>query len=121
MQTGASYTSKLIASICISLLAVNAQSAGSNTRVEVPFIDGMTITTSNSVANVEVRAQSFGPGFCSVIFNASPGGSDKQIAAPPGTYSGWIVLVSHIGSATFKISNRVECDTGVLAQVRYYK
>lgn len=96
-------------------------SAYADLQVVVPFADGMTITTSDSVANVEVHAKSFGPGFCSVTFTASPGGSPKQIAAPPAAYSSWVVIASHIGVVTYTISYDVGCDTGVLAEIRYFK
>ena len=50
-------------------------------QVVVAFANGMTMKTSNSVANVDVRAQSFGPGACAVEF--SGGGSKIGILAPP--------------------------------------
>jgi hypothetical protein len=102
------------------LLSVSAAlAADGGTQVVVPFIDGMTITTSNSVANVEVRAQSVGPGACAVEFSA--GDKTVGLLAPPLTYTPWTVLASHIGSAKFTIGDNVKCDTDVLAQIRYYK
>ena len=75
----------------------------------------MTISTSDSVANVEVRAKSVGPGFCAVEYSTF--GGRVGFDAPPLTYSGWTVLVSHVGKAEFIISERVICDTGVLGEV----
>jgi hypothetical protein len=111
---------KLQLSIVVFMLSGSSLlAADGGTQVVVPFVDGMTITTSNSVANVEIRAQSLGPGACAVEFSAG----DKTIGllAPPLVYTGWSVLTSHIGSVTFTLSDDVKCDTGVLAQVRYYK
>ncbi len=101
------------------MLSTAAFSQGGGTQTVVPFINGMRITTSNSVANIEVRAQSQGPGGCAVEFSTG----DKKIGfvAPPFTYSPWTVLNSHIGQVSFGISNSVLCDTGVLAQIRYFK
>jgi hypothetical protein len=88
-------------------------------QVVAPIVDGMRITTSDSVANVEVRAKSIGPGFCAVEYSTF--GGKVGFDAPPLTFSGWTVLVSHLGKADFTISERVICDTGVLGEVRYFK
>ncbi len=87
-------------------------------KAVVPFIDGMTINTSDSVASVEVRAQSIGPGFCASRFSA--GQHTVDILAPPLTWSDWVELTAHIGAVSFTLGSTVMCDTGVLAEVRYY-
>jgi hypothetical protein len=83
-----------------------------------PFVDGQKITTSNSVANVEVQARSLGPGFCAVEIGG--GGKTVGFLAPPLVYSPWTILFSHTGSVTTELSIDVKCDTGILAQVRYF-
>lgn len=88
-------------------------------QVVVPFINGMTINTGNSIANVEVRAMSLAAGFCGVSFSTF--GGSTQFLAPPQTWSPWTILVSHIGEASFTITNSVVCDVGVIAEVRYFK
>jgi hypothetical protein len=96
-----------------------APPASGGTQVIESFFSGMTIRTSNSVANVEVHAKSLGPGACAVEF--LDGAKTVGLLAPPLTYTPWTVLDSHIGTATFTIRNNVKCDTGVLAEIRYYK
>jgi hypothetical protein len=94
--------------------------ANAESKTVVPFVDGMTITTSDSVANVEVHAQSLGPGSCGVTFTTDHGDSTSFLA-PPLVYSPWTVLASHTGSVSYTISDSVSCDTDVLAEVRYFK
>jgi len=89
------------------------------TQVVAPFIDGMTITTGDVVGNVEVRAMSMGPGACGVTFSA--GSDSTQFLAMPGVYSPWTVLTSNIGVVNFTLGENVVCDTGVVAEVRYWK
>lgn len=84
-----------------------------------PLVNGMSITTSNSVANVEVRAQSQGPGFCGVSINGGMG--NATFLAPPFTWSPWTTLFSHIGSVSTTVNTSVECDTGALFEIRYYQ
>lgn len=84
-----------------------------------PLVNGMSITTSNSVANVEVRAQSQGPGFCGVSINGGIG--TANFLAPPYTWSPWTTLFSHIGSVSTTVNTNVECDTGALFEIRYYQ
>lgn len=90
------------------------------TQIVVPFIDGMTITTADVVGNIEVRAMSHGPGFCNVTFSAGAGQS-ANFLAPPITYSPWTTLTSNFGANNFTLSSDVQCDTGVVAEVRYWK
>lgn len=112
--------SRCAIAVAALLLSVSSSlAADGGKQVVVPFIDGMTITTSDSVANVEVQAQSLGPGACAVEFSA--GANTVGLLAPPGTYTPWTTLATHIGSATFTIGDNVKCDTDVLAQIRYYQ
>ncbi len=83
------------------------------------LVPGMTVTTSNSVGSIEVRAKSLGPGFCAVTYSSR--GEEAVISAPPLKYSDWSVLLTHIGSSTNTISESVQCDGLVVAQVRYWK
>jgi hypothetical protein len=90
-----------------------------DSKTTEPIVDGQRITTSNSVANVEVQAQSLGPGVCAVEIGG--GGKTIGFLAPPLVYSPWTLLFSHIGSVTTELSIDAKCDTGVLAQVRYFR
>jgi hypothetical protein len=79
----------------------------------------MKIKTSDSVANVEVRAKSLGPGGCAVEFSTF--GVKKGFVAPPFNFSPWTVLTASVGRNTFELHDDVKCDTGALAEVRYFK
>lgn len=85
-----------------------------------PLLDGMVITTSeNSYANVEVRAQSMGPGFCAVGINSNFGSAN--FLAPPLTWSPWTTLFASAGSVSATLTTSVGCDTGAQFEVRYYR
>lgn len=84
------------------------------------YFSSTRIETSNSIANIEVRHLSFGPGFCDVETRSSLGGVSKTLA-PPAIWGPWGVLESHIGEVGLTITNTVNCDTGVRSQVRYWK
>lgn len=109
----------------ITLLALTLACAGSahaadgGTQVVIGLVDGMTIQTGNAWANVEVRAMSFGPGFCAT--HITVGDKTISVAAPPAVYSGWYVANSHGGRVSFTVSKQDQCDTGTLAQVRYFR
>ena len=104
-----------IATLCASTAAIAADSQ----QVVVGLIDGMVIQTGNSWGNVEVRAKSFGPGFCAT--HVTVGDKTVSIAAPPLAYSNWVVVNSYGGSVSFAISKEDICDTGTIAEVRYWK
>jgi hypothetical protein len=93
--------------------------AGGGTQIVTGLVNGMTIQTSDSIANVEVHAMSFGPGFCAT--NITVGGKTIVVAAPPGIYSEWMIANSHIGKVSFSISKDDICDTGTQAEVRYWR
>jgi hypothetical protein len=101
----------------VASVATTAPGEQGGTKKIVPLIDGMTITTSNTVDTVEVRAKSQGPGGCAVEFLA--GRDHVGFVAPPFSYSPWTILFSHIGRLTKTLTEDVKCDTGVLSQVRY--
>ncbi|MCJ9720793.1 hypothetical protein MOV66_10240 [Agrobacterium sp. SHOUNA12C] len=101
------------------VLKATSLEVNSGTQVVVPLVDGMTIQTADVTANVEVRARSYGPGFCAV--KASAGSQEIGIAAPPEVWSDWFVVASHLGRATFSLSSEVICDTGAQFEVRYYR
>lgn len=103
--------------VAVFILASSSSASAAEQRT-VGLVDGMVIKTSNSWGNVEVRAQSFGPGFCST--EVTVGDKTVIIAAPPLTYSSWIIANSYGGSVTFSISKSDNCDTGTMAQVRYW-
>lgn len=96
---------------------VRASDGGS--QVVVGLVNGMTIQTGNSWANVEVRAMSMGPGFCAT--HITVGDKTISVAAPPMVYSSWYIANSHGGKVSFSISKDDKCDTGTLAEVRYFR
>lgn len=83
------------------------------------LIDGATITTADAVANIEVRAKSHGLGFCATTISSNT--NSVQILAPPFTWSSWSVIDSHVGKVSKTYSVSWDCDTGSLAEIRYYK
>jgi len=107
--------------IALGLAMLEIGGAYASDKVTVPLFDGMTIKTADAVANVEVRAKSLGPGFCAVTFSADPSGQRVGMNAPPLLWSNWVTLTSHIGAVAITISQQVECDVGVVAEVRYFR
>jgi hypothetical protein len=108
---------KLQVGACVIIATVTPVAA--DELVIEELVSGQTITTSDSVANIEVRGQSFGPGACGVTFKSS--GDQTSFLAPPLVWSPWTHLTSHIGSVTLIIEYDVVCDTGIKAQVKYYR
>jgi|SRR5215831_17398866 len=84
-----------------------------------PLLNGMTIRTANVVAYVKVRAKGMGPGFCAVA--VSGGGKSRSLSAPPLSWSPWAELFSHTGSVTASLSTSINCGTGALFEVQYYR
>lgn len=84
----------------------------------IPLVDGVSIKTSDSIANVDVRGKSIGLGFCSVMVTGE--GNTIAYAAPPQAWGPWIVLFSHVGAVNALINVDVECDTGALMEARYF-
>lgn len=80
----------------------------------------LTITTSNSIATIEVRHMSYGPGFCTVETKSSLGAGNVA-AAPPLVYGPWHPIEAHAGAVTLTITTEAKCDTGARSQVRYFK
>lgn len=80
----------------------------------------VTFTVANVVATVEVRAKSMEPGVCGVEFSTN---FNDQIVflAPPAIWSPWTFLASHTGTATYKVSADVQCDTDALMEVRFFE
>ncbi|HCH1046394.1 hypothetical protein R8N68_04995 [Vibrio sp. 1974] len=101
------------------IISFNSVADTNNTKSVIPFVDGMTITTSDNAGTVEVRAKSLGPGGCGVQFSSYD--NSTQFLAPPLQWGAWVELAAHLGEVTYKIENEVLCDTGVLAEIRYYK
>lgn len=89
-------------------------------EVTSPVIDGMTLRLGNYVQRVQVRAKSFGPGFCAVTFEL--GGQSKGVSAPPLTWSNWFdVGPAYIGPQSPTLGFSIGCDTGAIAEVKYLK
>lgn len=105
--------------LIIPLLALNVVgSAAAADKLVEPLVNGRVIQTANVVAMIDVRAKSFGPGACSVLIGI--GNRQILLMAPPLTYSGWVPVLSHTGPISVTASIDVKCDTGVLAEVRYF-
>lgn len=88
-------------------------------QVVTNYHGGMTIRTANAYGNIETRAMSYGPGFCTT--HVSVGDKTVSIAAPPAVYTPWVTVRSHSGSLTFPVSKTDQCDTGTEVQIRYWK
>lgn len=104
--------------LLLETLVAPLQPAAVTREVITSLFNGMSITTCNCVANVQVRAKSLGPGFCDTRINNNYGNS-VQIAAPPYTWSNWETLNSHLGEVTYIINVSAKCDTGALFEVKY--
>lgn len=108
--------------VCFVIVAGRAVAAGQETEprlVETSFFNGMTIRTADVYGNIEARAFSYGPGFCTT--HVSVGGETISIMAPPAVYSSWTLVTSHSGSIGFSVSKEDQCDTGTEVQIRYWK
>lgn len=86
-------------------------------NVTLPLISGMTVRTANVVDNVQIRAKSYGPGFCAISVSSTFG--SVNFLAPPLVWSNWATLFSHINSVATTVSTSAECDTGALFEIRY--
>lgn len=85
----------------------------------LPVIDGMTIKADkNSLQLVKIRVKSFGPGFCGVFINFA--GKNKQVSAPPLSWSDWIPLDPAIAGGTYTLGFTAQCDTGALGEVKFH-
>lgn len=100
-----------------AILVAGTAFATENGKTVVLLVNGMTITTGNSYATVEVRAKSFGPGFCAVDVHAN--GDTAGVLAPPFVWSTWQNLSNHIGTVSYTLSYDKKCDTDALVEVRY--
>jgi len=84
------------------------------------FSGSTYIQTDNSIATIEVRHLSMGPGFCNVHTQSSLGGWITT-NAPPAIWSDWQVVDRHMGPVATTLTTIINCDTGVRSQVRYYR
>jgi hypothetical protein len=107
------------ANLAISIGQTAGNGGGQQVVEEFPG-SSISIQTSNSIAAVEVRHLSFGPGACDVVTRSSLG-AEFQILALPGIWSGWRAIEQHAGSITVTLSVEIRCDTGVRSQVRYFR
>lgn len=105
--------------IAVAALTLSAAAYAEATQAVTGLVNGMTIRTSDSWANVEVRAMSFGPGFCAT--HITVGDKTVSYAAPPAVYGPWVIAASHGGRVSFEVSKSDQCDTGTQAQVRYWR
>ncbi|MEQ8379024.1 hypothetical protein [Parvibaculum sp.] len=113
----------VVAAFCIAVdgaqraAAEGAESAPVQTVTNT--FNGMTIVTADVYGNIEARAYSYGPGFCTT--HVTVGDKTVNIAAPPAIYSPWTEVISHSGSIGFSVSKDDQCDTGTEVQIRYWK
>jgi hypothetical protein len=108
--------------VCALLCPVPFSFAQTQQALVTALLDGMTIVTSDSMAVIEVRSKSFGPGFCEVEVTAARGSEARsiRIASPPLAWSNWEAVASHTGTTAYQLSTRELCDTGALFEVRYF-
>lgn len=113
--------SKIVISIfVVAFLFLSMRSSASASEVIVPVIDGMTIQLGNTLQQLKVRAKSFGPGFCGVKF-IFYGSGTYHLLAPPLKWSKWTKLGAAFAGVAIKIGFVEVCDTGAIAEIRYYK
>lgn len=89
-------------------------------EITSPVTDGMTLKLGNVVQQVKVRAKSMGPGACAVTFELH--GESTNFLASPLTWSPWTEIgPGFTGPSTQTLSYTVGCDTGAIAEVKYFK
>ena len=97
-----------------------ATSTSKGTQVVTEMVaDSVSLELCDCVAAVEVRVMSLGPGGCAVKFRTSQG--EKGLLALPATWSGWLSVYESTAAQKISLEREVVCDTGVRAQVRYWK
>lgn len=82
------------------------------------------ITTSNSVANVEIRHKLNTGAVGGTIYtkgNDGGFGTASVGVLGHGIWSKWMVLGSHVGVVNVTIVNEYPNDIGVISEVKYYK
>jgi hypothetical protein len=102
-----------------NVVGMTNSAPGIGSLIMGPLISGMSISTGDVIGNVHVRAKSMGPGFCAVTINGGSGFT--QFLAPPGFWSPWTQLFSHIGRSQAIINTTIGCDTGAIFEIRYYR
>lgn len=109
-----------------SLHALNYISGGGNGQkfisgeIKSPVTNGMTIELGNYVQQVKVRAKSFGPGACGVEFFIS--GETSGFLAPTLFWSPWTKIEpAFLGESKQEVGFSEICDTGAIAEIRYFK
>ncbi|MFS0772740.1 hypothetical protein [Sphingomonas sp. 1P08PE] len=100
-----------------ALCLLQAGVAGARQIVR-PMTSGMTITTSNSVASVEFRVRSAGPGYCVVRVWSSYG--RENVLPAPSIWSPWLVLFSHTGRVSATIAADPGCSRETVFEIRYF-
>lgn len=89
-----------------------------SSKIVIPAVDGQVIQLKpDALQQVEFRAKSMGPGFCSVI--AGLGSDVVNIAAPPLSWSSWARLPTAHSGGAFSIRFSPQCDTGAVGEIRY--
>lgn len=104
-------------------LLVTATDTGSTDpgqeEIIVSVFDGMVLRLeSGALQQVDLRAQSFGPGFCGV--EGELAGGSYGFLAPPIVWSRWIPIGPGIVGGSWTLTFRPICDTDAIAQVRYF-
>lgn len=82
--------------------------------------DGMILNLGNYTQQIKVRAKSLGSSGCNVEFSIQ--GKAVAVVAPANDYSDWVgVGPTYLEPANEKLGVSVKCDSGAIAQVKYYK
>lgn len=85
----------------------------------LPVSDGMILNLGNHIQTVQVRAKSLGPGACAVSFDIK--GQSTNFLAPPLKMSPWTdVGPGFTGATSQKLGFSIECDTGAVAEVKFF-
>jgi hypothetical protein len=85
--------------------------------ISSPFTNGMTITTTNKVGNIQVRVKSSGNDYCKVNFHSSSG--TYSTLARPAQMSEWENMITYTSAGTMSLSSDSNCKAGFTAEVRY--
>jgi len=82
------------------------------------FTDSAVISTSDVVANIQVRAQVVGDEYCSATFYA--GSEKREVVVPPRKWSEWTTLTTSIGRQSYSLAKVPVCKSEIISEIRYY-
>lgn len=82
------------------------------------FNESAVISTSDVIANIQVRAQVVGDEYCSAVFYV--GSEKREIVVPPRKWSEWTTLTTSIGKQSYGLTKVPVCKSEIISEVRYY-